>query len=82
MKRFERSNGLDTALYKNYLYLFTFILTGVEKKKLSRRRRMRPCVATAGQFETICLASTVSLQTKSVMIETLEQRQLEVMMKV
>ena len=21
MKRFERSNGLDTALYKNYLYL-------------------------------------------------------------
>ena len=22
MKRFERSNGLDTALYKNYLYLF------------------------------------------------------------
>ena len=24
MKRFERSNGLDTALYKNYLYLFLF----------------------------------------------------------
>ena len=24
MKRFERSNGLDTALYKNYLY-FTFL---------------------------------------------------------
>ena len=24
MKRFERSNGLDTALYKNYLYLFVF----------------------------------------------------------
>ena len=24
MKRFERSNGLDTALYKNYLYLFFF----------------------------------------------------------
>ena len=23
MKRFERSNGLDNALYKNYLYLFT-----------------------------------------------------------
>ena len=23
VKRFERSNGLDTALYKNYLYLFT-----------------------------------------------------------
>ena len=22
VKRFERSNGLDTALYKNYLYLF------------------------------------------------------------
>ena len=32
VKRFERSNGLDTALYKNYLYLFTVILTGVEKK--------------------------------------------------
>ena len=26
MKRFERSNGLDTALYKNYLYLFFFFL--------------------------------------------------------
>ena len=24
MKRFERSNGLDTALYKNYLYLFLY----------------------------------------------------------
>ena len=24
MKRFERSNGLDTALYKNYLYFFFF----------------------------------------------------------
>ena len=23
VKRFERSNGLDTALYKNYLYLLT-----------------------------------------------------------
>ena len=22
MKRFERGNGLDTALYKNYIYLF------------------------------------------------------------
>ena len=25
MKRFERSNGLDTALYKNYLYLYLTI---------------------------------------------------------
>ena len=25
-KRFERSNGLDTALYKNYLYLFFYLL--------------------------------------------------------
>ena len=24
VKRFERSNGLDTALYKNYLYLYLF----------------------------------------------------------
>ena len=23
VKRFEQSNGLDTELYKNYLYLFT-----------------------------------------------------------
>ena len=22
VKRFERSNGLDTAIYKNYLYLY------------------------------------------------------------
>ena len=29
VKRFERSNGLDTALYKNYLYLFFFICTAV-----------------------------------------------------
>ena len=26
MRRFERSNGLDTALYKNYLYFFYFII--------------------------------------------------------
>ena len=25
VKRFERSNGLDTALYKNYLYLFIIL---------------------------------------------------------
>ena len=25
MKRVERSNGPDTALYKNYLYLFTIL---------------------------------------------------------
>ena len=42
----------------------------------------RPCVATTGQFETICLASTVSLQAKSDVIETLGQRQLEVMKQV
>ena len=24
VKRFERSNGLDTALYKNFLYLLPF----------------------------------------------------------
>ena len=24
VKRFERSNGLDSALYKNYLYLYLF----------------------------------------------------------
>ena len=24
VKRFERSNGLDTALYKNYLYFFIY----------------------------------------------------------
>ena len=29
VKRFERSNGLDTALYKNYLYLFFFFLLTV-----------------------------------------------------
>ena len=26
MKGFERSNGLDTALYKNYLYLMFYIV--------------------------------------------------------
>ena len=25
VKRFERSNGLDTALYKNYLYLYLIV---------------------------------------------------------
>ena len=25
VKRFERSNGLDTAQYKNYLYLYLFL---------------------------------------------------------
>ena len=27
VKRFERSNGLDTALYKNYLYLLSRLWT-------------------------------------------------------
>ena len=26
VKRFERSNGQDTALYKNYLYFYLFFL--------------------------------------------------------
>ena len=36
VKRFERSNGLDTALYKNYLYLFINkqILISVRNKPL------------------------------------------------
>ena len=29
MKRFERSNGLDTASYKNYIYLFTYLVTEI-----------------------------------------------------
>ena len=29
MKRFERSNGLDTSLYKNYLYLFVYLLYSI-----------------------------------------------------
>ena len=28
VKRFERSNGLDTALHKNYLFTFYFLLMG------------------------------------------------------
>ena len=31
MKRFERSYGLDTALYKNYLYLLC--MSDIKKKK-------------------------------------------------
>ena len=33
MKRFERSNGLDTALYKNYLYLFMMGIEWTEKMR-------------------------------------------------
>ena len=29
MKRFERSNGMDTALYKNYLYLLPLYRSSV-----------------------------------------------------
>ena len=39
-------------------------------------------IVTAGQFETICLPSTVSLQDKPDMIETWGLRQLVVMMQV
>ena len=38
VKRFERSNGLDTALYKNYLYLYLYLTlqrdTTIEGQKL------------------------------------------------
>ena len=29
VQRFERSNGLDTVLYKNYLYLYLIVLTDI-----------------------------------------------------
>ena len=32
LKRFERSNGLDTALYNNYLYLFNFFIYPVANR--------------------------------------------------
>ena len=38
MKRFERSNGLDTALYKNYLYLF--FIQPVLKHSFKRKARV------------------------------------------
>ena len=31
VKRFERSNGLDTALYKNYLYLFFYNIHSLQR---------------------------------------------------
>ena len=40
MKRFERANGLDTALYKNYLYLY-LIDTGAEVSVLPPRSEDR-----------------------------------------
>ena len=36
MKRFERSNGLDTALYKNYLYLFFYVSDRFPKQSFDR----------------------------------------------
>ena len=33
IKRFERSNGQDTALYKNYLYLFLSASEGTRATK-------------------------------------------------
>ena len=37
VKRFERSNGLDTALYKNYLYLFSQDIIWLDRSSESRR---------------------------------------------
>ena len=36
VKRFERSNGLDTALYKNYLYLYLLL----QNKTLAHHRKV------------------------------------------
>ena len=40
VKRFERSNGLDTALYKNYLYL---LCDTTAVMRVSRDRTMVLC---------------------------------------
>ena len=55
---------------------------GTTDRSVVNGLKSRPCVATTGQFETICLVSTVSVQDKSDMIETWGQRQLVVMMQV
>ena len=54
VKRFERSNGLDTALYKNYLFFtviastchFSITLVGSHR---CRRRRLRGGIAANGR---------------------------------
>ena len=50
MKRFERSNGLDTALYKNYLYLF---MMGIEWTEKMRTEEIRVWVGLANISQTI-----------------------------
>ena len=43
VKRFERSNGLDTALYKNYLYLFFYsVMTMARWGPATIQRRRAP----------------------------------------
>ena len=42
MKRFERSNGLDTALYKNDLYLYHRLSEADKYQQSARTRRNRP----------------------------------------
>ena len=40
MKRFERSNGLDTALYKNYPIFFTFVSIAIYLYVVRRNRKV------------------------------------------
>ena len=44
VKRFERSNGLDTALYKNYLYLLFILLSEIFNLPLRIAGRRHPAV--------------------------------------
>ena len=42
MKRFERSNGLDTALYKNYFFFYTKLYIASITKSYSKRIHVVP----------------------------------------
>ena len=63
LKRFERSNGLDTALYKNYLYLFypvVFRTCGLRCCHSARATVSKPCVPAGTTHEPRTFPSAFS----------------------
>ena len=61
MKRFERSNGLDTALYKNYLYLFYLYKSPCFDAATPQYKCVgRSCITAVDQFQLVAISRYIN----------------------
>ena len=61
VKRFERSNGLDTALYKIYLYLFSLANADGSLRRTNKSALARELEKNVSPAEAIAIPSTYTI---------------------